>query len=46
MARKRPTGSFWGQRRTRCGSGKRNRDYVSLATVGTVNLPAGNLITE
>jgi hypothetical protein len=27
-----------------CGSDKRNRDYVSLATVGIVSLPAGNLI--
>jgi hypothetical protein len=39
-------GAFTGQCGIYCGNGKRNRDYVSLATVGTVSLPAGNLIAE
>jgi transcription antitermination factor NusG len=39
-------GAFTGLVGIYCGSGKRNRDYVSLATVGTISLPAGNLIAE
>jgi transcription antitermination factor NusG len=39
-------GAFTGLTGIYCGSGKRNRDYVSLAAVGTVSLPAGNLIAE
>jgi transcription antitermination factor NusG len=39
-------GAFTGLSGIYIGNGKRNRDFVSLATVGTGSLPAGNLIAE
>jgi transcription antitermination factor NusG len=38
--------AFTGQRGTYIGNGKRNRDFVSLASVGTINLPSGSLTAE